>query len=481
MSFKKILAAVLTSGLMLSFIPTVSMAASTGWSKDSDGNWHYYSSEDGFVKNEWKEIDGKKYYFFYDGVMACNVNNLSINDIEYDFDSSGACLNPEGRKPEKEGWYKRVYYQHKNFYDEDTNKSYGKVTYVTYWYYYNSDLSPYTGWYKESGKWYFFNKYELCRMTTGRCYIDGDYYMFNGNGEMVKGWYKYFGQWYYAKSNGVLANDEWLVLGGKHYYFRVDSCTMIADAKSVEFNEKCYDFDKDGACIDPDGYDPVSSGWKKKYVEGDRYLWQYLDQDGNPLKGWQKIGGKWYYFYKESGYMLFNGFTSGDGKIYFCKENGEMLSNGWYHSESGWIYARSNGALYNKEWLNVGGKWYYFDKECMMIHDYESYTIAGVQYSFDSNGVCLNPYGGAAPKKSGWYYTKVDKYYNEGWVYYDSDGAMYKEQWLKYNGQWYYFDDVGLMVSNRVYKIDDKFYDFDLNGVCVNPYSPRDYDKNYVS
>ena len=111
MSFRKLIAATMTAGMLLSFVQTTSLAAGSyeGWRKDSGtGNWRYYTVENGYVSDSWLTVGNTKYYFDDWGYMVCNIENYRIDDRYYDFSSSGACLNPEGREPAKSGWFKRV-------------------------------------------------------------------------------------------------------------------------------------------------------------------------------------------------------------------------------------------------------------------------------------------------------------------------------------------------------------------------------------
>ena len=68
MSVKKILVTALSAGVIMSFASLSSMADSTtGWRGSNEEGWHYYTSADEYVKNDWKKIDGKWYYFEANG------------------------------------------------------------------------------------------------------------------------------------------------------------------------------------------------------------------------------------------------------------------------------------------------------------------------------------------------------------------------------------------------------------------------------
>ena len=117
------------------------------------------------------------------------------------------------------------------------------------------------------------------------------------------------------------------------------------------------------------------------------------------------------------------------------------------------------------------------DPNGFMVAGVENYDIVTKSsgpnecYSFDANGICLNPYKASEPT-TGWF--KVTRYraiFEEVWYYYGSDGEMYKDKWLTENGKKYYFGSDGVMKCDTLssVKIDGKLYDFDENGVCMNP------------
>ena len=72
MSFKRIIAAIVTAGLMVSIIPSTAMAATVGWNGSDKDGWRYYTTSSSYVKNSWKQISGKWYYFNSDGIMESN-------------------------------------------------------------------------------------------------------------------------------------------------------------------------------------------------------------------------------------------------------------------------------------------------------------------------------------------------------------------------------------------------------------------------
>ncbi len=483
MSIKKIFAAAMTAGVMLSFIPMTSLADSTGWYHDVPG-WRYYTLEDGFVSNTWKKIDGKWYFFNHWEYMIADAENYLIEDKYYDFSSSGECLNPDGKTNLSAGWNKVSY----SAYDYSANTlNIPKVFF--YWTYTGSDGELYKGWHSIGGKWYYFNEVngamaECNKGDNPPYYVDSVPYFFKENsGEMLTGWINDGSNWYYARPNGSLYENEWLFSGGKWYYFG-NRGAMIYNAENYMIKNVYYSFDSNGVCINPSGTTDLGTGWVKKSKRSNEVTWYYYDEQGKSLNKWNKIDGRWYYFNDGAA----KGRTYIDRDFYFFNDNCQMVT-GWFkytapnNNFSWWSYAGSNGVIYTNKWLYQGGKWYYFNADGMMLNDVENIMINGKYYSFDSNGVCKNP-SGVTEKITGWIRVCSGFGYGEfqptpsmqyTWHYYDSNGEMYKEKWLNYAGKWYYFDMYGKMVNFEkcLIQSEGKVYDFDKNGVCMNPDNPR--------
>ena len=66
----------------------------TGWFKRGTYDWGYAESDGQLFENGWKQINGKWYYFSSGTLYGTNYT-LIINDKLYDFDSNGACTNPD--------------------------------------------------------------------------------------------------------------------------------------------------------------------------------------------------------------------------------------------------------------------------------------------------------------------------------------------------------------------------------------------------
>ena len=472
MSIKKILAASMTAGIMLSFIPMTSLAAGTGWYRSINGTWQYYDVNEGYARG-WKKIDGKMYYFHTEWAdMLSGVTDFLIDGKYYDFASSGECLNPEGREAGSLTGWQKWYPSGTGF---DANMKY-------YWRYYESE-----GVYAKNkqivsnGKTYAVDKDGI--MITGQMY-QGCYFDNNGVMHESSGWFSDGENWMYAKEGGKLITDDWLLSGGKWYYFDYMG-KMYSDMINVSINGIEYSFDSNGVCLNPDAkpIEKHASGWYQKTDNNRNKYWVYYDENGSVYENcWKKIDGNWYYFQSDTGFM-YKGMRYVDGANYFFGESGAMVT-GWHKSKYGykgniyWRYSGSNGAEYCNKWLQSGGKWYYFNGDGNMVSNVENYTINGIDYSFDASGACKNPYAQADTKITGWYqrtttiYTEYQR--TPYWYYYDANGVMYTNKWLQSGSNWYYFDGSGKMVSaSEGVWINGLVYDFDINGACMNPYNGR--------
>ena len=128
----------------------IKKAESNGWVKTEMG-WMY--KENGKLVTDWKQIDGKWYYFESTGVMQTGWKQVS-----------------------------------------------GK------WYYLHTDGAMRTDWKQIGGKWYYFHTDGA--MRTDWKQIDGKWYYFHTDGAMRTGWKQIGGKWYYLHEDGHMAKSE---------------------------------------------------------------------------------------------------------------------------------------------------------------------------------------------------------------------------------------------------------------------------------
>lgn len=148
--------------------------------------WKYKDAKGKYVKNSWKKIKGKYYYFDHDGRM-------------------------------KTGWIKLK----------------------GVWYFLNSDGSRAEGWKKLGGSWYYLTP-GSGKMKTGWYKVKGKWYYSNSTGAMKTGWIKLKGTWYYLNSDGSRA-EGWKKLGGSWYYLTPGSGKMKTGTAIINGKKQVFD------------------------------------------------------------------------------------------------------------------------------------------------------------------------------------------------------------------------------------------------
>ena len=425
-------------------------AMQTGWIKETytydddytETTW-FYADSSGRLAKGWKVIGGKWYYFSEWNAMYSDGINW-IDGVPYYFYPSGEL---------GVGWIKRTY-------TYDSGYSYSE------WYYADSSGALQTGWKNIGGSWYYFSQYGYYMYSNSYYTIDGKPYAFEASGRMITGWGKtrheygdgYVDEtWYYADGSGVLQSG-WLNQGGTWYYLDPNSYYMHTGYSEIDGKE--YVFNGSGAWVH-------KAGWMEVKWPSDS-AWYYLDANGVPIKGWQKIGGVWYYFNEYSGEMaantvrmIYDPNTDRYAAYAFASNGAWITSNGWHQfyypydgGYSNWIYME-NGTIVTG-WKAIGGTWYYF---------YDPYGYMATGKEVIDNKIEEFTSGGAwvrTIKTPGW-----QKIY-DSWFYVEDTNGTLASGWRTINGVKYYFDPYGhYMISNSRYPIDGDSYFFDESGALL--------------
>ena len=66
------------------------------------------------------------------------------------------------------------------------------------------------------------------------------------------------------------------------------------------------------------------------------------------------------------------------------------MLTGWQCLGGKWYFFNPNGTM-KTGWKKSGGKWYYLGEDGVMVTDAAVRLPGEVEYSFDADGVCLNP------------------------------------------------------------------------------------------
>ena len=243
--------------------------AENGWNF-INGKWYFASSSGKISQNKWEKIADSWYYFDKDGIMLSNTTFDS-----YLLTKSGAMAT--------NGWAKI-----------DQN-----------WYYATSSgkISQ-DKWEKVNGSWYYFDKKGIMLSSTT---FKG--YLFNNSGAMAENsWVKIKDTWFYANASGKFVQNKWEKISGSWYSFAQDGA-MLADKWSGSYYLKT-----NGAMADNEWI------FDKNYNS-----WFFLKRGGMyASKEW--IGA---YYLKSGGYMAKSEwiFDKYYNSWYYLKENGQYVTN----------------------------------------------------------------------------------------------------------------------------------------------------------
>ena len=256
--------------------------AENGWNFINE-KWYFANSSGKISQNKWEKIGGAWYYFDKDGIMLSNTT----------FDNY--LLTKSGAMPTN-GWAKI-----------DQN-----------WYYATSSgkISQ-EKWEKVNGSWYYFDKKGIMLSSTT---FKG--YLFNNSGAMAENsWVKIKDTWFYANASGKFVQNKWEKISGSWYSFAQDGA-MLADKWSGSYYLKTNGAMADNEWIFDKNYNSwfflkrggmyASKEWigayylkaggymaKKEWIYDDTYKARYyLDDNGHYVSGTYKIDGKDHLFHK---------------------------------------------------------------------------------------------------------------------------------------------------------------------------------------
>ena len=262
-----------------------------GWYQENH-HWRFYQDDKPALN--WKQIQGKWYYFDQDG------NRLHSTVYKgYAFDQDGVMIENSWTHLDNQWYY------------ADPS---GRLAQNT--------------WKKINGSWYYFDQTgSMLNSTT----VDG--YLLTKSGAMAeKGWTKLNQIWYYVAPSGKISQDKWEKINGSWYYFDKDGGMLSATTF------KGYLFKKSGALAE--------NNWVKI-----KDTWFYASSSGRYVQDkWQKIQGSWYSFAHDGG-MLADKWQGS----YFLKASGAMAEKEWIFDKTykSWFYLKANGHYANQEWIGA--------------------------------------------------------------------------------------------------------------------------------
>ena len=291
----QVLLAVFFFGLLATSTVLAADADSEGWKFVQENGRTYYKKGD-LKETYWRVIDGKTYYFDYNGEMVVGWQYIPMPVKGYTIGPYPNGIRLEG-SPMPEWYYfgqdgvlqEFVGWQQLEVKDSLTvGKKHGEgfegpeVLKLAN-YYFNEDHSLKTGWLYDQSNWYYLDP-TTGIMQTGWKYLGNKWYYLRSSGAMETGWYQEGSTWYYLDAQNGDMKTGWAYVGNKWYYLR-----------------------SSGA---------MATGWVK-----DGSTWYYLNAGNGDMKtGWFQVNGKWYYAYS-SGALAVS--TRVDG--YYVNYNGEWV------------------------------------------------------------------------------------------------------------------------------------------------------------
>ena len=164
--------------------------------------------------------------------------------------------------------------------------------------------------------------------------------------------------------------------------------------------------------IDQSGWDVLDNGGKC-----------YLDEDGDPITGWQELDSNTYYFDPMS-YAMQIRWLELDGHRYYMGDDGVRCS-GWQNVSGERYYLDEYGIMLTG-WLELEGVRYYLDETGAMQTGW--LELEGVRYYLDEDGTL----------HSGWLEQQEGKYYL-------GDDGIPMTGWVEADGNWYRLDESGIV------------------------------------
>ena len=262
-----------------------------GWYQENH-HWRFYQDDKPALN--WKQIQGKWYYFDQNGDRLQSTIYKG-----YAFDQEGAMVENSWTKLDNQWYYA---------------DSSGRLAQNT--------------WKKINGSWYYFDQTGSMLSSTS---VDG--YLLTKSGAMAEqGWTRLDQIWYYVAPSGRISQDKWEKINGSWYYFDKDGGMLSATTF------KGYLFNQSGAMAE--------QGWVKI-----KDTWFYANGSGRYIQdNWQKIQGSWYSF-DQNGGMLADKWQGS----YYLKTSGAMAEKEWIFDKfyKSWFYLKADGRYANQEWIGA--------------------------------------------------------------------------------------------------------------------------------
>ena len=242
--------------------------------KEIDGETYFFHTSSNYRLMGWQSANGNKYYLSQDGTSKYGW--FTVSGKTYYGEPAGienTVFKGSLVKGIREISGKTYIFHSSSYY-----RLSGWQTVGARKYYLQANGQAKTGWFNQNGFWYYGTE-ESTENTP--------------KGTMEKSMRRIGDHTYYFDTNYHLSTG-WKVVGGIKYFFNVD-----------DKPENCYLI-----------YTGLTTpGWFT-FENGEK---SYFNSQGNPLTGWQTIGGKKYYF-DTNGIMQTGWITIGSTEYFFNKD-----------------------------------------------------------------------------------------------------------------------------------------------------------------
>lgn len=478
--------------------PDGQVVKAKGWYHSTQTKkWYWFDEQGGLVCNALVNINGKNYYFAWDGEMQTGVFEAGYNDENGNWvnkklyaDAEGVISTSAGWKIENGIWYyvkedgtgasdEIVEIGGKKYsFDWEGKMRTGKIEYwedgkYKYIFTDSSGAIVTNNWVQDHLEWYYtdengyilknqwindtFYVKESGAMAIGATQIDGKTYIFDENGylagileNMRGGWQLEDGDWYYIEDGEVVKG--WKVISETKYYFDEDGKMVTDGLVPAEHLADRYSY------VDQNGH--VKSGWAQGWNDWD---WLYFERDeetGDIVdfeNGWKQINGTYYYF-DEDGYMVANDILEIDGKLSKFDASGawvDYATSGWQQIGSEWYYVNADGTLNTERTKTINEVTYYFSPYGLMSHNTSYYDEKTKSYYWINGNGNLDTSNGW--KKTPW---------NE-WFYVEN-GKLVSGTTKVINGVEYTFYIGGRMITSELQYDGVKYFLYDENGKKID-------------
>ncbi len=424
------------------FYSTSGYQAKNTFIQDND-NWYYFDN-DGYMVVGGQEINGKKYYFLPNGVELQDAY-LSDGTSEYYYSSDGRQISNQYYQGSDNNW---------RYFFADGHMAVGLATITT-----------------ENGttnqQYFDANGVQLKSIAIKD--TDGNVHYFDGKtGNMViNSWGKISdGSWLYLNDSGVAVTGPQNI-NGQNLYFNEDGIQVKGEAITDNSGNIHY-YDRSTGNMVTNSWAEVADG-----------SWMYLDNDGNPLTGQQKIDGQSLYF-NDAGKQIKNALIKlDDGSTIYLNDKG-VSSTGIQRIDDKIYYFDPDGKQVVCRFEELpDGSWMYLDDDGVAATGAQK--INGQELYFDNNGKqvkndkvinddgTINYYTGMSGEKLKNDFGELP---DGSWMYLDNQGnAVIGAQ--KINGQNLYFKTDGRQVKGEANvdssgEMEMHFYDPDSGELITN-------------